>query len=86
MNEQFSTHFVTMLVSLPLMAVFLAFVPAEPTVFYWQLLDVNLSSTLIMNISLMTCFTSIFGVFCYLRWDLDHIEKALFPQILLDQD
>ncbi len=31
-------------------------------------------------------FLATFGVFSFVRWDINAIEKALFPQILLEKD
>lgn len=37
-----------------------------------------------MNALLLVSFGFHFCVFAYLKWDLGHIQKALFPQILIE--
>lgn len=56
--------------------------------FAWELefIDLSITSSFIMNALLLTCFTVALSFFLFVAWDLSQIGKALFPQILLDED
>ena len=86
MTEHLKTHFVTMLSTIPLLILFFLFLGKEPTVFYVESLDFNIHSGYVMNGLMLMTFLSTFSVFSFIRWDINCIEKALFPQILRDKD
>lgn len=86
MTEHLKTHFVTMLSTIPLLILFFLFLGKEPTVFYVESLDFNIHSGYVMNGLMLMTFMGTFSVFSFIRWDINCIEKALFPQILRDKD
>jgi hypothetical protein len=86
LSEHLKTHFVTLLTTIPLLTIFFLFLGKEPQVFYLEYLDMNIHSGVVMNGLLLVVFVATFGVFSFVRWDINAIQKALFPQILLEKD
>ena len=85
-NEHLKTHFVTMINCLPILIFFFLYIAMEPSEFYFEALDVPIQSTVLMNALLLISLIGILSAFWYLQSDLDNIQKALFPQILLDPE
>ena len=76
----------SLILSLPLLAIFLWFISTETFMIKFDILDVSFSSTVAMNSLLIIFYITSFSVFCYLRSDLHMIALALFPQILVDKE
>ena len=85
-NEHLKTHFVTMINCLPILIFFFLYTTMEPSEFYFEALDVPIQSTVLMNALHLVSLVGILSAFWYLQSDLDNIQKALFPQILLDPE
>ena len=70
----------------PLLVCLFLFIAQEPTVYYNEMLDISVSSTAIMNTVLLICIAIVLALYGWVKFELDAIEQALFPKIVLDKE
>ena len=86
LTEQLRTNFLTMLSCLAILVPFFFLLAADAFTWELEFIDLTISSSFIMNTLLFSSFILALALFIFVAWDLMHIGKALFPQILLDED
>ena len=86
LSEQLRTNFLTMLGSLIILVPFFVLLATDAFTWELEIVDLTITSSFIMNAVLFSSFIVALALFIFVAWDLMHIGKALFPQILLDED
>lgn len=84
-NEHLKMHFLALLTALPLLAVSFVFLASESHAFYFETLDMNVDASYVDNSVLFAAFMVTITVYMFLRVELRQIQRALFPQIMLDE-
>jgi len=85
-NEHFNMHFATLLCALPLLGACFLYVGSESQALYLAILDVSIDPAYIASAVLLGTYLVTLGFYFLVRVDLRHIQRALFPQIMLDEE
>ena len=54
--------------------------------YYNEMLDISVSSSAIMNMVLLICIATTLGLYGWVKFEVDSIQQALFPKIVLDKE
>jgi hypothetical protein len=85
-NEHLKMHFLALLTALPLLALSFVFLASEAHSFYFETLDLSVDASYVNNGVLFLAFAVTLSVYMMVRVELGQIQRALFPQIMLDEE